>query len=123
VFRRYAALRERLVPYLAEQARVAITTARPLMRALLFDYPHDREIWSWPGEFQLGDALLVHPVTAPGVTAWDTYLPAAGSGWVDVWTGEHLAGGSAVTRDTPRDVVPVYCRAEDWPRYRPIFTG
>jgi len=123
VFRWYAELRERLVPYLAEQARVAIATGRPLLRALLFDYPHDPEIWSWPGEFQLGDALLVHPVTAPGATTWDTYLPRAGSEWVDVWTGEHLPGGQVVARDTPREVVPVYCRAEDWPRCRPLFTG
>lgn len=112
VFRRYAELRDRLVPYLAEQARATIATDRPLMRALFFDWPDDPAVWQWPGEYLLGDDLLVHPVTRPGATTWETYLPAGS--WVDVWTGEHHDGAQVVTREVPRDVVPVYCRAARW---------
>ncbi|WP_308201592.1 TIM-barrel domain-containing protein [Sphaerisporangium perillae] len=39
VFRKFAHLRERLVPYLAEQARVAVAGGPPLMRGLFFDHP------------------------------------------------------------------------------------
>jgi alpha-glucosidase (family GH31 glycosyl hydrolase) len=119
VFRRYATLRERLVPYLAEQARLAIDTGSPLMRGLFFDHADDPRIWEFPGEFQLGDALLIHPVTAPGASTWSTYLPVGD--WVDVWTGEPLLGGRVVERDVPRDVVPVYARADRWSDLAAVF--
>jgi len=119
-FREIARLRERLVPYLAEQARRSIATARPLMRALFFEWPDDAQVWEWPLQFLLGDDLLVHPVTSGGVEHWETYLPAGR--WVDVWTGEVHDGGHVVTRAVPPAVVPVYCRAERWPALRPIFT-
>jgi alpha-glucosidase (family GH31 glycosyl hydrolase) len=118
VFRRFALLRERLVSYLAEQARVAVTTDRPLMRPLFFDHG-DAEVWSHPLQYQLGDDLLVNPVTSPDAATWTTYLPAGG--WVDVWTGSPVPPG-LVTREVPIDVVPVYCRAEAWPRLAHLFT-
>jgi alpha-glucosidase (family GH31 glycosyl hydrolase) len=121
VFRRYAKLRERLVPYLAEQARVTIATDRPLMRGLFVDWPSDPAVWDWPTEFLLGDDLLVHPVTEPGATSWATYLPAGS--WVDVWSGAALDGNAVVEREVPRDVVPVYCRADVWGRLHAVFTG
>ncbi|MDO8122297.1 glycoside hydrolase family 31 protein [Isoptericola sp. b490] len=119
VFRRYAHLRERLVPYLAEQARVAIAASRPLMRAMFVDHPRDERYWAFPHQFQLGDDLLVHPVTRPGVERWGTALPEGA--WVDVWSGETVTGGGVVEREVPRDVVPVWCRAEAWPRWRAVF--
>jgi len=114
VFRRYAHLRERLVPYLADQARRTVTTDRPLMRGLFVDWPHDASAWAWPAEYLLGDDLLIHPVTEPGATTWETYLPEGR--WVDAWSGEAHDGGRVVVRDVPRDVVPVYCREEAWAR-------
>ncbi len=120
-FRRLAHLRERLVPYLAEQAARTIASDRPLMRGLFFDWPDDAAVWDWPGQFLLGDDLLVHPVTEPGASTWTTYLPAGD--WVDAWSGEALEGGTTVERPTPRDIVPVYCRAERWAALAPVFEG
>ncbi|MHB1288299.1 glycoside hydrolase family 31 protein [Georgenia sp.] len=121
VFRRYAELRERLVPYLSEQARCTIKTDRPLMRGLFFDWPEEPAVWTQPGEFLLGDDLLVHPVTQPAVATWSTFLPAGQ--WVDVWTGDRHDGSQTVERQVPRDVIPVYCRAERWAALRPAFAG
>ncbi len=121
VFRTYARLRERLLDYLAEAARTAVRTDRPLLRGLFFDWPADAEAWRHPGEFLCGDDLLVHPVTEPGAATWTTWLPEGQ--WVDVWSGERLVGGAAVSREVPLEIVPVYCRAEAWPRLASVFGG
>lgn len=121
IFRSYAQLRERLVDYLARSARTAVQTDRPLLRGLFFDWPEDGQAWAYPHEFLCGDDLLVHPVTEPGATEWTTWLPAGD--WVDVWTGERLAGSAAVTRPVPLDVVPVYARAQAWPELAAVFGG
>jgi alpha-glucosidase (family GH31 glycosyl hydrolase) len=118
-FRRWVHLRERLVPYLAEQARRSIEGSVPLMRALMFDWPHDERIWDFPLQYLLGDHLLVAPVTAEGASTWQVYLPAGD--WVDVWTGEAVTGNAVVTRDVPIDVIPVYCRAASWNALAPVF--
>ena len=119
-FRRYAKLRERLVPYLAEQARTTIATGRPLMRPLFFAHPHDPLIWQRPLQYKLGDHLLINPVTQPDATEWSSYLPAGD--WVDVWTGDPAVGGQTHTAAVPIDVVPVYCQAQAWQHLHTVFT-
>ena len=119
VFKRFADLRERLVGYLAEQAEVAVKTDHPLMRPMFFDHADDSAVWEHPAQFMLGDDLLINPVTRPGADTWDTYLPHGG--WVDVWTGTEHMGGRSVTRQVPLDVVPVYCRTDQWPIRATIF--
>jgi alpha-glucosidase (family GH31 glycosyl hydrolase) len=120
VFRRYAVLRERLVPYLRESAARTVATDEPLMRGLFFDWPHDPRVYDASGQYLLGDALLVNPVTEPGMTRWTTYLPH--DEWVDVWSGETLAGARSVVRDVTQHVIPVYCRAQDWNRLSDLFS-
>lgn len=119
-FRRYAKLRERLIPYLAEQARRAVATSAPLMRPLFFDHPADENVWRHPLQWTLGDDILVSPVTEPGAITWSTYLPTGE--WVDAWTGEAHDGGRVVERPVPIDVIPVYVRAASWERLRSVFT-
>lgn len=111
-FRRFAHLRERLLGYLVASARTAVETDRPLLRGLFFDWPDHPEVWRFPHQFGCGDALVVHPVTEPGASTWETWLPPGE--WIDVWTGERLAGDAVVVREVPLDVVPVYFRARDW---------
>lgn len=118
VFRHLVHTRERLVPYLAGQARLALD-GPPLMRGLFFDHPHDPRVWDFPLQFKLGDALLVAPVTAPDVTEQEVYLPEGA--WVDVWTGRELDGGRAVTLPAPIDRPPVLCAAGHWPGLSPVF--
>ncbi|MEO3863813.1 TIM-barrel domain-containing protein [Acrocarpospora sp. B8E8] len=120
VFRTFAHLRERLVQYLTEQARAAVHGGAPLMRGLFFDHPTDPEIWRFPLQYQLGDALLVIPVTEPGVDQVTGYLPAGA--WVDVWTGTEHQGAREVTLPAPIEHPPVLCRAERWTDLAAIFS-
>jgi alpha-glucosidase (family GH31 glycosyl hydrolase) len=89
------------------------------MRGIFVDHPHDEAAWAHPHEFLLGDDVLVSPVTEPGVSRWSTYLPAGN--WVDAWDGSRHGGGQVVDRPAPRDVVPVYLRAEAEAALRPLF--
>jgi alpha-glucosidase (family GH31 glycosyl hydrolase) len=108
VFRRFSALRERLVPYLTAAAATAVATDRPLMRPLYFEWPSDAAVWSAPVSWLLGDDLLVAPVLSPGVTELPVYLPQGD--WFDAWTGAPIAGGGTVTVSTPFDRIPVFTR-------------
>ena len=108
-FRRFAQLRERLVPYLAEQAERSLATGKPLMRALCFEIADDERIWDFPYQWFLGDDLLVAPVTTEGATSVRLYLPDGE--WVDAWTGETLRGRTVIERDAPLDEIPVFVTA------------
>jgi alpha-glucosidase (family GH31 glycosyl hydrolase) len=109
LFRRFVELRERLVPYLSAEGRRSVEQGLPLMRALFLAWPDDARVWEFPEQYLLGDALLVAPVTAPGVTRQRVYLPAGA--WVDPWSGERLAGAQVVEREAPLDRIPVFVQA------------
>ena len=120
-FRRFAQLRERLVPYLAAEARKSIDTGAPLMRPLYFDAPGDENVWSHPLQWMLGDHILVSPVTEVGATEWSIYLPEGD--WVDAWTGGAMVGGQVVVRPAPINEIPIYVRAAAWEQLAPIFAA
>ena len=108
VFRRLLRLRERLVPYLANEGRKAVERRLPLMRALLFEVAEERAR-RFPSEYLLGDDLVVAPVTEEGATRWTVYVPAGT--WVDAWSGERLEGPATVERPAPIDQIPVLVRS------------
>lgn len=120
-FRRFVQLRERLVPYLVEQAERSLAAGKPLMRALFFEVEGDERIWSFPEQYYLGDDLLVAPVTEPGATRWRVYLP--GGTWVDPWTGETHAGAGIVEVEAPLDRIPVFVTAARAGELAPLFAG
>ncbi|MFT4028273.1 MAG: glycoside hydrolase family 31 protein [Protaetiibacter sp.] len=119
VFRRFTQLRERLVPYLAAEARRAIAAGEPLMRPLYFDAPGAPEAFAHPFAWMLGDELLVAPVVEEGAAGVRAWLPDGD--WVDAFTGTRHGGG-LVERETPLDETPVWIRASAAPRLAPLFS-
>ena len=120
IYRRFTRLRDRLVPYLADQGRRSTETSRPLMRALCFDWPHDPAIWGFPYEYLLGDDLLVAPVTEPGTTSLEVYLPAGR--WIDARTGAAFTGPRLLRCDVPLGSIPVFIREAAAPSLVPLFS-
>jgi alpha-glucosidase (family GH31 glycosyl hydrolase) len=118
-FRRFVTVRERLVPYLEQQARIAIRDGAPLMRPLYFDFHDDDRVWEYPLQWLLGTDILVAPVTEEGRADWEVYLPAGD--WIDAWTGAEVHGEQVVTRHTPMDEAPVYIRKSSWEALSPAF--
>ena len=76
-------------------------------------------MWRHPLQWMLGDSLLVAPVTGEGDSAVEAYQPPGS--WRDAFTGELVEGGRVVSRPTPIDEAPVWVRAQDWERLRPVF--
>ena len=109
-----------LIPYLAEQARQAISDGRPLMRALMFDHHNDPKIWQHPRNSCSATTYSSTPSPTPGPPPGPPTYPGD---WVDIWTGAEVAGGGVHTRTVPIEVIPVYCRRETWPELRLVFGG
>lgn len=112
IFTRYARLRYRLLPYIYDQARKASVTAKPIVRALLIDYPADRAVWHIDDQYLFGDAFLVAPVLQPmAETALrKLYLPPGT--WIDYWTREvHRSRGEWIERPVDLDTMPIFVKA------------
>lgn len=109
IFKRYAALRYRLLPYLYTLAEQATHTGLPVMRPLVLEYQDDPRTYDIELQYLLGDALLLAPVFKKSGEV-SVYLPA-GDGWVNYWTDEHHAGGQTLHLETDLDEMPVFVRA------------
>ena len=102
--------RERLIPYIKACAEKVSTEGYTMMRPLVFDFPDDEEALSQKYEYMFGPALLISPVTEPGVSQWHTYLPKCKEGWRDYRTGKHYEGGQTVTTAVTKAFIPVFVR-------------
>lgn len=103
--------RERLRPYLEQCAERVSKEGYTIMRPLVFDFADDEEALRQKYEYMFGPALLISPVTEPGVTEWRTYLPKNKGGWTDCHTGRHYEGGQYVTTPVTKAYIPVFQRA------------
>jgi alpha-D-xyloside xylohydrolase len=107
IFRRYAQLRYRLLPYLYAAAR-RVADGVPLVRPLIYDSPSDRATHHIDDEYMLGPDLLVAPMfKARG--SRDVYLPAGG--WYDFWTDRRFDGAHWITYGAELETLPLFVRA------------
>ncbi len=121
LYRRFAVLRQRLRPQLVAAADDSVATGLPMMRAPFIEFPGDEVLWSQPYQYVLGRDLLVAPACHEGATAVHVALPAGD--WVDVWSGERVAGGQVISRDVPWDEIAAYVPAERADAWVPPFAG
>ncbi len=107
----YARWRERMRPYLYEEARYCVAARRPLMAHLCVDFPDDARACDTDDEYMLGRSLLVAPIVREGACGRVVYLPRGA--WRDVFTGAEYAGGRSyeVACDVTR--APVYQRMRE----------
>ncbi len=101
-------LRRRLRPYVMDQMRAAHERGTPPMRTLFMGFPNDSTAWTVEDQFLFGPDLLVAPVTAPGVTEREVYLPV-GAAWTEAWTGEPVGSGR-LPAAAPLERIPVFVR-------------
>jgi alpha-glucosidase len=109
VCRKMLKLRQRLIPYLYTLFEECHRTGAPILRSLLFEYPEDETTYNADDEFLLGEALLVAPITRPGIEHRHVYLPQGT--WFHYWTGERFDGPAHVLAHAPLGEPPLYVKA------------
>jgi len=108
IFREYAHLRMRLLPYITAEARLCAETGEPLMRPLFLDWPNDPQALQVFDQYCFGRSLLVCPVLQPGATDRHLYLPSGQ--WLDFWNGSEYKGQQWITIPAPLEYIPVFQR-------------
>ena len=105
----YDQLRYRLMPYIYSVAWKVTNEGYTVMRPLVMDFRSDIRAQNVADQFLFGPAILVNPVTQPGATSRQIYLPE--TSWYDFWTGSSLPGGRAIETPAPIERVPLFIRA------------
>jgi alpha-D-xyloside xylohydrolase len=126
---KFIRLRYSLLPYIYSTSWDVTANHSSMMRALVMDFAKDKNALDINDQFMFGKSLLVSPVTNPmyvkhalegkdsifvedfsTLKMKETYLPVS-TDWYDFWTGEKIAGGKKVKKETPIDIIPVYVKA------------
>src|SRR5215216_6714722 len=102
-------LRQRLLPYLYTLFDECHRTGAPILRPLLFEYPEDETTYTADDEFLLGDALLVAPITRPGIEHRHVYLPEGI--WFHYYSGERFTGPAHILAHAPLGEPALYVKA------------
>ena len=116
----YDRLRYRMLPYNYSVAWKITSEGYTPMRPLVMDFQGDSNALAISDEYMFGPAFLVCPVTVPGATTRQVYLPS-GATWVDFWTGEALEGVKTVAANAPINVMPLYVRAGSIVPFGPVI--
>ena len=104
-------LRQRLLPYIDKQMKLAHEKGTPPMRPLFFDFPEDSDCAAIDDEFLFGPDILVAPVLDYKVRERNVYLPA-GTSWTDAWTGKKINGEQWIKAAAPLERIPVYLKGD-----------
>ena len=110
-------LRQRLLPYLYTLFEESHRSGAPILRPLLFEFPDDPATYSADDEFLFGSAILVAPISRPGIDYRHVYVPRGT--WVHFWTGERVQGPKHILAHAPLGQPAIYVRASTpvplWP--------
>jgi alpha-D-xyloside xylohydrolase len=102
-------LRYRLMPYIYSEAWQITKNGSTMMRPLVMDFNGDTVALNQQFEYMFGKALLVAPITEPGINELKVYLPKTVD-WYDFWTGKQIKGGGTIITDAPLQKIPLFVK-------------
>ena len=111
IIRDWLKLRYRLIPYLYTLQWRAAEFGEPIQRPLFYEFDADPRAFADSDDFMLGPNLLVASVVEPGQRERSVYLPEGPTGWIDFWTGAHVAAGDVVVAAAPLARIPLFVPA------------
>lgn len=105
----YDRLRYRLMPYIYSLAGKTYHDDYTIMRALVMDFSHDRNVYDIHDQYMFGPAIMVCPVYKYKARQRYVYLPS-GTGWYDFYTGHYYKGGQTITAKAPLERIPLFVK-------------
>ena len=109
IFRDFAKLRYRLLPYICTYAHEASETGLPVMRAMVLEYQDDPGTYTLDLQYLLGKELLVAPIFDES-SVRQIYLPKGK--WFDYWSDTEYEGPGYVTYAAPLEIIPLLVRGD-----------
>ena len=116
IFRKYAELRYRLIPYIYSYAFQSALTGLPVIRPLVLECQGDPESAHQDLEFFLGREILVAPVMNEE-NRRDVYLPEGR--WIDFWSKKLYRGPVHLDYSAPLECLPLFIRGNSIIVYGP----
>jgi alpha-glucosidase (family GH31 glycosyl hydrolase) len=109
IYRRYAWLRENLVPYIVSCAQEVRESGLPLMRPMPIAFPGVPDLANCDDQYLFGPDLVIAPMLVPGNSR--TVLLPPGR-WIDFWTARSYSGSQSIQIPAPIDRIGVLLRAD-----------
>jgi alpha-glucosidase (family GH31 glycosyl hydrolase) len=100
--------RMNLLPYIFSEAKKSSDTGKPMMRAMVMDYPSDTNTHHLDAQYMFGDHLLIAPIVVQGQTSKSIYLPAGE--WIDFYWGAQRPGSRTISYYAGVDDIPVFVK-------------
>lgn len=106
---RFIEIRELMRDYTRSLMQEAHEKGTPVMRALFYEFPQDKNCWDITDAYMYGPDILVAPICHEHETQREVYLPQ-GATWTEAHTGNVYEGGKSYLIDAALDTVPVFLR-------------
>ena len=100
-------LRMSLIPYLYSAFAKYNQQGIPPFRALVMDYPEDKNVFDLSDEYMIGESLLAAPIIGESSSRM-LYLPKGN--WYDFNTNKKYVGGKKYTLDFDLDQLPLFVK-------------
>jgi alpha-D-xyloside xylohydrolase len=101
-------LRMSLLPYLYSAFAEYHFTGKPPFRALVLDYPNDKNVWHIDDEYMMGDNILCSPFIDSAFER-EIYFPAGI--WYDFNSNKKYEGGQKYTIHMKLDEIPMFVKS------------
>jgi len=102
-------LKYQLFPYIYTCAREAYETGLPIMRAVVLEYPDDKETYHLNNQFLFGKDIMVAPVVEKSASQVKIYLPEGE--WIDFSNGTRLYQGKTwIEYPVEIETIPIFVK-------------
>lgn len=106
----YTKLRYRLMPYIYSMASKIWFNDYTLMRALVMDFPNDKNVIPISDQYMFGSSLMVCPVYEYKARSRNVYFPET-DGWYDLYSGTFVESNQTLEVEAPYERMPLYAKS------------